>query len=106
MHDAAAGRHPLHIAGAQAAFVAEAVAVLDRTRKDVCDRFNPAMGMPREALQKILRTLVAEVVEQQKGIELFGVAEPKGALELHASAFEGVFGLQDAFEGSERHGYS
>ncbi len=46
--DAAAGRHPLHVAGAERAAIAEAVAVLDRAGEHVGDRLDPAMRMPRK----------------------------------------------------------
>ena len=79
MHDAAAGGHPLHVAGAQAAAVAEAVAVFDRTGEDVGDRLDPAMRVPWKALEEILRPLVSEIVEEQKRIELVGIAEAERA---------------------------
>src|SRR5207248_5654576 len=40
MKDAAAGGHPLHVARAEAAAIAEAVAMLHGTREDVRDRFD------------------------------------------------------------------
>src|ERR1700716_1149139 len=101
MHDAAARRHPLHTAGAEAPCVAEAVAMINRAGQHVRDGFNPAVGLPGETLQKILRTLVADVAAQGEWIELPRVAEAKGALELHAGAFEGLFGFEDAFDGPD-----
>jgi hypothetical protein len=56
--------------------------------------------MPREAYEKILGALVAEIVEEQERIEVLGVAETEGTLELYAGAFEGVFGFEHAFDGS------
>ena len=49
MQDAAAGRHPLHVARAQLALVAEAVAVLDGAGEHIGDRLDAAMRMPRES---------------------------------------------------------
>ena len=69
MEDAAAGRHPLHVAGAEAAAIAEAVAVFDRAGQHVGDRLDAAMRMPREPGEIFVRMVVAEVVEQQKRIE-------------------------------------
>ena len=88
MQDAAARSHPLHIARAEAAAVAEAVAVLDAAGEDVGDRLDPAVRMPREALEIIVRPLVAKVVEEQERIELGRIAEAERALQLDAGAFD------------------
>ena len=77
VHDAAARRHPLHVARAEAAAIAEAVAVIDRAGQDVGDRLDAAMRMPREAREVILGPLVAEIVEQQERIELLVLPKPK-----------------------------
>ena len=75
VQDAAARRHPLHVAGAERAPVAEAVAVLDGARQHVGDGLDAAMRMPREAGEVVVGPVVAEVVEQQERIELGRVAE-------------------------------
>ena len=49
MHDAAARGHPLHVAGAERAAVAEAVAVLDGAGEHVGDGLDAAVRMPGEA---------------------------------------------------------
>ena len=87
MEDAAAGGHPLHVAGAEIAAIAQAVAVLDGPGQHVGDRFDAAMRMPREPGEIVLRVLVAEIVEQQKRIELRRVAEAERTLQLDARAF-------------------
>ena len=87
MHDAAAGRHPLHVAGAEHALIAEAVAVLDLAGQDVGDRLDAAMRMPGKAGLVLVGIVVAEIVEQQERIELLGVAEAEGAAQMHAGAF-------------------
>ncbi len=88
MHDAAAGGHPLHVAGAERAAIAQAVAVFDGAVQDVGDRLDAAVRMPGEAGEIIGRTVVAEIVEQQKRIGLGRVAEAEGAAQLDAGAFE------------------
>ena len=70
MQDAAAGRHPLHVAGAEIAAVAEAVAVLDGPGQHIGNGLDAAMRMPRETGPIIVRPVVAEIVEQQERIEL------------------------------------
>src|SRR5262249_23739227 len=89
MQDAAAGRHPLHIAGAKLAGIAETVAVVDGAGKHIGDGLDAAMGMPWEARAVVIRPIVAEIIEQQKRVEISGIAETKGAMELDAGAFHG-----------------
>ena len=103
MEDAAARRHPLDVAGAEAAAVAEAVAVLDGAGEHVGDRLDAAMRMPREAGEVVVGTIVAEVVEQQKRIELGGVAESERAAQLDAGAFERGLRRDDSFDSSDGH---
>src|SRR4051812_44381 len=63
VQDAAARGHPLHVASTEAAAVAEAVAVLDRSGEDIRDRLDAAVGMPRKAGLVVVGTFVAEIVE-------------------------------------------
>src|SRR5271167_2844530 len=86
VENAATSSHPLHITGSHFSLVAETVAVLDRTGKHIGDRLDPAMRMPGKSCKIILRILIAEVVQQEKRIEFLGLAEAKGALQLHARA--------------------
>src|SRR5262249_15666795 len=104
MQDAAARRHPLHVPRAEAAAIAEAVAVLDRTGQHVRDRLDPAMRVPREAREAIAGVVVAEVVEQPERIEFRGVGEPERALEPHARALESGFGAEQTFHWAHGHG--
>ena len=92
MQDAAPGRHPLHVAGAEIAAIAEAVAVLDVAGQHIGDGLDAAMRMPGKAGAIFVRPVVAEIVEQQERIELGGVAEAEGAAQMHAGAFDGRLG--------------
>ena len=103
VQDAAAGRHPLHVAGAEAAAVAEAVAVLDVAGEHVGDRLDAAVRMPRKAGEIVARVVVAEVVEEQERIELRGVAEAERALQLDAGAFDGGLRVNDFPNRTNRH---
>ncbi len=80
MHDAAAGGHPLHVAGAERTAIAEAVAMLDRALEYVRYRFDAAVRMPRKAGEIILRAIVAKGIQEQERIGLgrFGEAEGRG----------------------------
>jgi hypothetical protein len=104
VHDAAARGHPLHVAGAKRAAIAEAVAVIDGAGQHVGNGLDAAMRMPREPGEVIIRTLVAEIVEQQKWIELVGFPEPKTAVQLDAGTFHGGCGRDNAFNRADRHG--
>ena len=89
VHDATTGRHPLHVTRAEVALVAEAVAVLDRAREHISDGLDAAVGMPGKAGEIIARAVVAEIVEQQKRVELAGIAEAEGAPQFYAGALHG-----------------
>ena len=103
MNDAAAGGHPLHVAGGDGAVVAHAVAVLDGSGEHVGDGLDAAMRMPGKSGEIVFGNVVAEVVEQEEGIEVGGVAETEGAAQMHARAFEGGLGLDEALHRSNRH---
>ena len=101
--DAAAGGHPLDVAGGDGAAVAHAVAVLDGAGKNVGDGLDAAVRMPWEAGEIILGNVVAEVVEQQEGIEIGSVAEAKRAAEMHAGAFDRRLGFDQSLDGPNGH---
>src|SRR2546423_6878190 len=100
VEDAAAGGHPLDVAGAHAAAIAETVAVVDGAGEHVGDRLDAAMRMPRKPGEIVVGVFAAEIVEQQERIEIARVAEAEGAAELHAGAFESGFGFDDALHSS------
>jgi len=90
MENAAAGAHPLYIAGKDGAFVPKAVAVGGGAVEHVGDGFDTAMRMIREAAQGTFERIVeGEVVEEQEGIELVADARGYGAKQTHACAFDG-----------------
>ena len=103
MDDAAARRHPLHVAGGDGAMVPHAVAMLDGAGEDVGDGLDAAVRMPREARQVILRNVVAEIVEQQEGVEIGRVAEAERAAQVYARAFQGGLGFDEPLNGSKGH---
>src|SRR5207248_2129222 len=103
MNDAAAGGHPLHIAGADDAVISHTVTVVYRPGQDVGDRLNAAMRMPRETGKIIFRDIVAEVIQQEKRIEIVGIPETKCAPQMHARTFESGFRLDQALNRPDRH---
>ena len=86
-----------------APLVAHAVAVLHGPRQDVGDGFDAAVRMPRKPGQVILRNVVAEIVEQQKRVEIGRVAETERAAQVHARAFQRRLGFDQALNRSKRH---
>ena len=93
MEDAAPGGHPLHVAGAEHAGIAEAVAMGDRAGQHIGDRLDAAVGMPGKAGQIVARPIVAEIVHHQERIEIRRVAEAEGAPELDAGALPAWVGI-------------
>jgi hypothetical protein len=101
--DAAPRRHPLDITGGDGAAVAEAVAVLDASRQDVRDGLDPAVGVPWEASQVILWTVIPEVVEEEKRVEVGRVAEAERAAQVNACTFQGRLGPDEPLNRSKGH---
>ena len=62
------------------------------------------MGMPGEAGEVVVRIVVAEIVQEQEGIEVAGVAEAEGPPEADSGAFDGGFGLAETLDGTDGHG--
>jgi hypothetical protein len=103
VENAAARCHPLHIAGAELAAIAEAVAVVDFTGEHIGNGFDSAMRMPRKSRHVIGRPLVAKIVEQQERIELIGLAKTECAAQAYTRALHGQLGLTDTLNGTNRH---
>jgi len=77
--NAAARRHPLHVACGDGAAIAHAIAMFHCAGEDVGDGLDAAVRMPRKAGQVVLRNVVTEVVEQQERVEFGCVAEAERA---------------------------
>ena len=103
MQDAAARRHPLHVAGIEIAAIAEAVAVLDGAGQHISNGLDAAMRMPRKAGAIIVGPVIAEIVEQKERIEFGRVAEAEGAVELDAGALDDGLRRHDAFHRPDGH---
>src|SRR5579862_6641399 len=103
VENAAARRHPLHVAGAEIAAVAQTIAVLDVAGENIGDRLDAAMRMPRKAGAIVVGLVVAEVVQQQERIGLAGLAETEGTAQLDARAFHGRLRGDDFLHRSNGH---
>jgi hypothetical protein len=96
----------LHVAGSDGATIPHAIAVLHGSGENVGNGFNTSMGMPREAGQIVLGNIIAEVVEQEEGVKILGVAKSECAAQMHASTLDGRLGLNEPLYGSNRHAAS
>lgn len=103
MQDAAAGGHPLQVARAQHALVAQAVAMLDGAGQHIGDRLDAAMRMPREAADVVHRLVVAEIIHHQEGVGHRRIAEAEDAVQLDAGAFHGRRGAALMLDGADGH---
>src|SRR5271167_4491216 len=103
VNNAAACGHPLHIASANHPAVTHAIAVRHGSRKHVGDGLDSTVRMPWESRQIVLWNIIAEIVEQQKGIEVLGASEAKCPAEMHSCTFESWFGLNEPLYRSNRH---
>src|SRR5579871_5087721 len=91
MNDSAACGHPLHIAGRDGAAVPHAVSMLHRTGQHVSHCLDSTMRMPWETSQVVRRDIITKVVQQQKRIEITGIAETKRSPQMHTCALERGF---------------
>jgi hypothetical protein len=104
VNDATAGCHPLHVARCDSAVVAHAVAVLNGSGEYIGDGLDTAVRVPGKSGEVVFGDIVSEIVQEQEGIEVVGVAEAEGAAEMHSRTFEGRLGLDKALNGSNGHG--
>ena len=86
--DALACCHPLYVACADGAMIAQAVGVLDGAGQNVGDGLDATVRVPGKTGQIILWNVIAEIVQQQERVELGGVAEAERAAQMHARVFE------------------
>jgi len=103
MNNAAARCHPLNIAGLDLAPIPDTVAVLNGASQHISDRLDPAVRMPREPFQIVIRNVIPEVVKEEKGVELFGISESEGTMEVNSGTFQSRGGLSNLLDGANGH---
>jgi hypothetical protein len=59
--------------------------------------------MPRKSGQVVVWVIVAKVVEQQKGVEVLGLAESEATMQPHSGAFGGGLSLDNSLDWSDGH---
>jgi len=102
VQDAAPGAHPLHVAGADGALVAQAVAVVGGAFEHVSDGLDAAVGMVGKAAQRPFQGIVkGKMVEEQEGIEF--VADPwrDRAAQLDARSLNSDLRFDNSGNGSQ-----
>src|SRR5262245_18453797 len=103
VNDPAPGGHPLHVACADDATDPHAIGMPHCSRQDVRDRLDSAVRVPREARQVILRTVIAEVREEEEGVEAGRIVETERAAQPQARAFKRRLGFTESFNRSNGH---
>src|SRR5450759_4090458 len=95
--------HPLHVAGSEPAPVSQTVAMVDISRQHIGNRLDAAVRMPWKSGTIVLRTFIAEIIEQEKGIELVRITEAEGTAQSHACALDRGLGFDDTLNGPNGH---
>src|SRR5260370_19585190 len=103
MDDPAACRHPLHVASRDGPAIPHTVAVLYGSGQDICDGFDAAVRVPGKTRQIIFRNVIAEVIEEKKGIEIGSVTEAERTAEVPPRAFHRRLRGYNSFNRPERH---
>src|SRR6185503_16656871 len=103
MQNAAARSHPLHVARCERSNVAEAVAMLNSSRKHIRYGDDAAMWMPWEPSEIIGRYIVPEIIEEQKRVKFVGFAKAKCAAQLDSCSLNCWRGLDDFLDSADRH---
>jgi hypothetical protein len=80
VNNPAAGGHPLHVAAADQALVAQTVPVLYRPPQNIRDGLDATVRMPWEALQVLSGIVGPEIVEEQEGSNAGTSLKPKARL--------------------------
>ena len=101
--DSTARGHPLHVTRSDYATIPHAVPVLNGPRQHVSHGLDPAMRVPGKSRQIVFGDIVAEVVQEQEGVEFFRVSETEGAAEMYACSFECRLGLNQSLNRSKGH---
>src|SRR5207244_4904402 len=103
VNDPAARCHPLHVPGTDNAAVADAVAMLHRSRQHIGDGLDSTVRMPGKPCQIVLRNIVAEVVQQQERVKVLGVPKAESAAEVYTCAFKSRFRFDKPLNRSDGH---
>jgi hypothetical protein len=98
VNDAAPGGHPLDVARANGAAIAQTIPVFNRACQDIGNGLDAAMRVPGKAGEVILRNIISEIIQQQERVELGSVAETKSSAQTHSGAFQRRLGLNQSFD--------
>ncbi len=74
--------------------------MLYRSVQHVRNRLDAAVRMPWKTREVVLRPLVPEIIQKQKGIELVGIAESERPVQADARSLDEWLRFCDAFNRS------
>ena len=97
MHDPASGSHPLDIAGADAAGVAEGVLMIDLAADHVGNGLDSPVGMHGKAFDVILRIVRPKMIEKQKRVEVIQARGRDAALKPDTGTLHNCLRLDDVY---------
>src|SRR5262249_40969632 len=104
VQDAAARRHPLDVAGADRALVAERVAMLHLARAHEGDGLDTSMRMKGKAFLVVVRIHGFEMVEKKERIQVVERARANAAPEMHPGSLDDFLRRHDARDSPRRQG--
>ena len=56
--------------------------------QNICNRLDPAMGMPRKTFHGFGGVIIAEIIEQQERIQHAWVMKPESTVQMNASTLD------------------
>src|SRR6516165_5073762 len=89
VENAASGRHPLYVSGAEGAPIAEAVAVIHRASQHIRAGLDAPVRVPWKPRAVVVGAIIAEIIQQQERVEVAGIAESEGPVKLYPGPFDG-----------------
>jgi hypothetical protein len=88
VHDPAARRHPLDIAGRYGAAVSKAIAMIHSACEHVGDCLDASMRVPGKTREIVFGHVVSKVIEQQERVVLACLTEPERPAQVHAGTLD------------------
>jgi hypothetical protein len=102
VHNPTPRGHPLDVPGGDLTPVSQTVLVFHIPVENVGDGLDSTMGMPGEPGFVLGGIFIAEIVEEQEGIDQMRILESKSAAEMDAGSFDGRTTLPYLLDPSNR----
>ncbi|MBP1717496.1 MAG: hypothetical protein H6Q43_934 [Deltaproteobacteria bacterium] len=101
VNDPAARGHPLDVPRLNDPLISHAVPMFHLSMKDIRDCLNPAVGMPREALQVVSRVVGMKIIKKKKRIQHGNMLIAKGSFQMNPGALDGRLAFENLFDLSD-----